>query len=293
MENIQQQIVSLDGGLVLNKDPFTQPPGSALQLQNFEPSIRGGYRRINGTNKYILLEFNDTNLGTSSKTGTAAILLSSILGNDVIAARGAVIGKATSTFFTDDHTDSIVTLTVNSTAGFASSGTLFAGAEKITYTGKTATTFTGCTRGVSPTTEAAQLNNAIISTGWTLIDESRTSANEYTYTKYNFSGTDKIAIADGQNFAASYDGTTFTLLNGSIGSGSGTAPTATEAIFAFRNHMFFAKSSSGELFFSAPFTENDFTPANGAGSVRVNDKIVGLMVFRERLFIFCKNRRVK
>jgi len=289
MENIQQQIVSLDGGLVLNKDPFTQPPGSALQLQNFEPSIRGGYRRINGTNKYILLEFNDTNLGTSSKTGTAAILLSSILGNDVIAARGAVIGKATSTFFTDDHTDSIVTLTVNSTAGFASSGTLFAGAEKITYTGKTATTFTGCTRGVSPTTEAAQLNNAIISTGWTLIDEARTSANEYTYTKYNFSGTDKIAIADGQNFAASYDGTTFTLLNGSIGSGSGTAPTATEAIFAFRNHMFFAKSSSGELFFSAPFTENDFTPANGAGSVRVNDKIVGLMVFRERLFIFCKN----
>ena len=83
MENIQQQIVSLDGGLILNKDPFTQPPGSALQLQNFEPSIKGGYRRINRTNKYVLLEFNDTNLGTSGKTGSGAILLSVILGYDI------------------------------------------------------------------------------------------------------------------------------------------------------------------------------------------------------------------
>ena len=113
MENIQQQIVSLDGGLVLNKDPFTQPPGSALQLQNFEPSIKGGYRRINGTNKDALLEFNDTTLGTTSKTGTEAVLLSSILGYDVIAARGAVVGKATSTFFTTSHTDAITTLNVN------------------------------------------------------------------------------------------------------------------------------------------------------------------------------------
>ena len=289
MENIQQQIVSLDGGLVLNKDPFTQPPGSALQLQNFEPSIKGGYRRINGTNKYALLEFNDTTLGTSSKTGTEAVLLSSILGYDVIAARGAVVGKATSTFFTTSHTDAITTLNVNNTGGFATSGTLYAGSETITYTGKTATTFTGATRGASSSTEAAYLVDDIISTGWTKIDEARTSANPYTFTKYNFSGSDKIAIADGQNYAASYDGTTYTLLNGSVGSGSGTAPTATESIFAFRNHMFFAKSSSEELFFSAPFAENDFTPANGAGSIRVNDKIVGLMVFREKLFIFCKN----
>ena len=289
MENIQQQIVSLDGGLILNKDPFTQPPGSALQLQNFESSIKGGYRRINGTNKYILLEFNDTNLGTSSKTGSGAMLLSCILGYDVIAARGAALGKATSTFFTLAHTDAVTTLTVDNTGGFASSGTLYVGSEIITYTGKTSTTFTGATRGASSTTAAAYEPDIIISAGWTEIDDARTSANAYTFTKYDFSGTDMIAIADGQNYAASYDGTTYTLLNGAIGSGSGTAPTATESIFAFRNHMFFAKSSSEELVFSAPFAENDFTPANGAGSIRVNDRIIGLMVFREKLFIFCKN----
>ena len=289
MENIQREIVSLDGGLVLNKDPFTQPPGSALQLQNFEPSIRGGYRRINGTNKYVLKEFNDTNLGTSSKTGSGAMLLSVILGNEVIAARGVVVGKSSSTFLTDDRTDAITTFIVNSTSGFPSSGTLFINSEQVAYTGKTATTFTGVSRAQGGTSAAAHTNNDIISLGWTKLDEARTSANAYTYTRYNFSGTDKVAIADGQNYAATYDGTTFTLLNGSTGSGAGTAPTATESVFAFRNHMFFSKSSSQELVFSAPYNENDFTPANGAGSLRVNDNIVGLMVFRERLFIFCKS----
>ena len=34
--------------------------------------------------------------------------------------------------------------------GFADSGTLLIGSELITYTGKTATTFTGCTRASLP-----------------------------------------------------------------------------------------------------------------------------------------------
>jgi len=289
MENIQQQIVSLDGGLVLNRDSFTQSSGSALQLQNFEPSIKGGYRRLSGTSKAVILEFNDTNLSTSSKTGSGALLMTAIINEDIIVARGSVVGKANSTTLNILHTDSVTTMSVENTDGFASSGTLYIGSEQITYTGKTSKTFTGCTRGANTTTAVAYLKTTIISSVWTSITDTRTSANTYTYTRYDFSGTNKIAFADGQNYAASYDGTTYTLLNGSIGSGSGTAPTATESIFAFRNHMFFAKSSSEELVFSAPFAENDFTPANGAGSIRVNDKIIGIMVFRERLFIFCKS----
>ena len=30
-------VVRLGGGLVLDKDTFSQPPGSAVQLKNFEP----------------------------------------------------------------------------------------------------------------------------------------------------------------------------------------------------------------------------------------------------------------
>lgn len=41
------------------------------------------------------------------------------------------------------------TLTVDSTAGFPTSGSLYIGRERVTYTGTTGTSFTGCTRGVT------------------------------------------------------------------------------------------------------------------------------------------------
>lgn len=47
--------VQCRGGLVLNVDALTQgttQPGSAKILQNFEPALEGGYRRINGYTKW-------------------------------------------------------------------------------------------------------------------------------------------------------------------------------------------------------------------------------------------------
>lgn len=54
-------------------------------------------------------------------------------------------GNETELTVTADRDDT--TLTVKSTTGFDSSGELWIGTECIGYTGKTATTFTGCTRG--------------------------------------------------------------------------------------------------------------------------------------------------
>ena len=51
-------------------------------------------------------------------------------------------------------------LTVDTTAGFPTSGTLLIGTEQITYTGTTSTTFTGITRGANSTTAAAHLDDA-------------------------------------------------------------------------------------------------------------------------------------
>lgn len=45
------------------------------------------------------------------------------------------------------HNNSVTTITVVSTNTFPESGIILIGTEKIKYTGKTATTFTGCTRG--------------------------------------------------------------------------------------------------------------------------------------------------
>jgi hypothetical protein len=54
--------------------------------------------------------------------------------------------------------NSVTTIPVGSTADFASTGTVVIGTEQITYTGVTATSFTGCTRGANSTSAAAHDN---------------------------------------------------------------------------------------------------------------------------------------
>lgn len=61
-----------------------------------------------------------------------------------------------------DHTASATTITVASTSGFASSGTFWLGAEAIAYSGTTATTFTGCTRGALGTLATAHDDASIV-----------------------------------------------------------------------------------------------------------------------------------
>ncbi len=57
-----------------------------------------------------------------------------------------------------------VTSTVNINAPFPDSGTLYIGSEQITYTAKTNTQFTGCTRGANSTSAASHSNAAAITT---------------------------------------------------------------------------------------------------------------------------------
>jgi hypothetical protein len=54
-------------------------------------------------------------------------------------------------------------ITVDDTTGFPASGNIKIETEVISYTGKTATTFTGITRGASSTTAAAHADNVIVS----------------------------------------------------------------------------------------------------------------------------------
>jgi hypothetical protein len=80
---------SCAGGLILNKDVFTMHPGEALQLSNFEPSVAGGYRRINGTTKF------NTTIVTQVSSSTERINLSAIFNDIVIAARGGTVYSGT------------------------------------------------------------------------------------------------------------------------------------------------------------------------------------------------------
>ena len=67
--------------------------------------------------------------------------------------------------------NSVTTITVDSTTGFAATGTILIDSELITYTGLTGTTFTGCVRGANGTTAASHTDNTIVKdastfTGW-------------------------------------------------------------------------------------------------------------------------------
>ena len=69
--------VELSGGLVSNMSRLQQgvkQPGSARVMQNFEPSIKGGYRRINGYTKFDsapVPAYGDVRVQASSQTGTS------------------------------------------------------------------------------------------------------------------------------------------------------------------------------------------------------------------------------
>ena len=214
--------------------------------------------------------------------------------NKVIAARGEKILSSASTelptiIASGTSMTGSGTITVDSTTGFSSSGTLQINSEIFTYTGVTSTTFTGVTRATSSTSAAAHAVDDVVSESWTERDTGRTNAGKYNFETFNFDGNDKFIVVDGVN-----DPTVF---NTSLSATDVTASSVEGAKFvtAFREHMFYAGMSSTpqELVFSQPFDEDAFNTGSGAGSVKVDDTIVGIKAFRENLFIFCENRIFK
>ena len=83
-------VVSCAGGLTLNKDVFSMAPGEALILENFEPDIKGGYRRVGGTALY------NTSIIPAGSSNTSKVIDCSIVFNgQIIAARGGDIHRGT------------------------------------------------------------------------------------------------------------------------------------------------------------------------------------------------------
>ena len=210
-------VFACEGGLILDQSTFAITPGSALELENFEPAVTGGYRRISGYEKW------NSNIVPQDASASEKVLMSAYFNGKVIAARGTKIHEA----------------------------------------GKTGS--------------------------WTQIDTGRTSAGKYTHFRYNLAGTDFIVWADGANNATKYDGTTVTDINAT------GAPANPKFVVGHKNALFFAGMSATpqSLVFTAPFTDNDFSVANGAGTINVDSNITGLFPFRDQLFIFCEERIFK
>jgi hypothetical protein len=207
-----------EGGLVLNQSTFIMKPGQALELENFEPDIDGGYKRIKGFAKYVSV------IVPYTSNAAEEVLMVASFADKVVAARGTSIYQAT--------------------PGGSS---------------------------------------------WTSIDSGRTGATKYKFERFNFDGNDKLIVVDGTNAPTVFN-TSFSATDVSDSSVAGS-----KFVTAFKNHMFYAGKSTTkqEVIFSVPFDEDAFNAGSGGGSIKVDDTIVGLKVFRDNLFIFCENRIFK
>lgn len=105
---------------------------------------------------------------------------------------------------------------------------------------------------------------------------------------FNFDGDDKTVFVDGLNYPGIYNssGNTMTFLTASS-SNINTDVQGAELVTIFKNTAFYAKGNT--LYFTAPFTIDNFSAADGAGSISVGNTVTGLIVFREQLIIFTKD----
>jgi len=155
-----------------------------------------------------------------------------------------------------------------------------AGIEK-SYTVLTLPTVTagGATVSIYPALASSPADNAVV----TFNSLDRAGAGKHRAVMYDFSGTPKIIFVDEVHNPVTYDGTDLVELDGVP-----TDVAAAEHVSVFSNHMFFSKGTI--LSFTAPYTDNDFTAANGAGSIRLPHAIMAIVLFREQLIVFCKER---
>jgi len=227
---------SCAGGLdkASNVIQLFKTPGAATRLINFESSITGGYRRIDGFDKF----------GGGSAT-TPAGTTSPNLGV-FRYADGVVACQDTGVYFS---TDGITWIQVNKT---------------------------GAEAGLDSTALAAAGENA------------RTNQERNIISIYEGDeeyGT--LILTDGVNLIAHFKITDsggrkyyYEEVEEAVG-----APASPEYNIIYKERSVVHLDST--VFWSGRFTPNDFTLAS-AGAVDVGDKITGIKVHRDVLYVFCK-----
>ena len=120
-----------------------------------------------GTVKYSIptdaktVDYNTFRIAKDSDLAVNGGRLSILNYNDYVNSYITQEDEIETTTLSQSHTDSVTTITVVSTTGFDSAGTLYVGNEQITYTAiGSSTTFTGATRGANGTTASAH-NSAV------------------------------------------------------------------------------------------------------------------------------------
>ena len=169
-------------------------------------------------------------------------------------------------------------LVVDGITGIPQAGDVFkiAGIDLVyTLTADAVVTSGAATLAIDPALATSPADNAVI----TFISINREGASKVRFAKYNFNGTEKIAMVDGANPPVLYDNNDFIVLN--------DAPTdviSATHVVEHKKSLFFGKGTT--LSFTAPYADDSFQVAAGSGSINVGGTITGLVVFRNQLIIF-------
>jgi hypothetical protein len=353
--------IELRGGMVTSLGPLqlgTSNPGAARFLQNFEPSVEGGYKRVLGFNKFNpdpLPPYGRPLVQGSGQTGdslTLADIHTPPRAGDTFTIEG-IVGTFTVVSVTswDDNTkiaalnvapglpssppDKAVVIFNNNSdvvnGVFFFSGRSYAsrnsdiwsatatspwekvnipsyGSVVVNGAGQTGSTLnvsgllsspgvgdTFSILGVELVYTVVNSTNASITftpalasspvdgASLSFLTTSRTGAKIVRYTRYNYTGFPTICLVDGFNVPATISQGVFRPLNSVPADIVGA-----EHVVEYKSSLFFSKGT--KLFFTAPFTDNDFEPANGAGVINIAHTITGLIVFREQLIIFAASK---
>ncbi len=143
-------------GIVKETSPWQLPPNvwsDGNNIKTEESSIKKtpGYSEVMATCPVAPYHILQLTLGTPEFWVVAGLAAIYVYDN-----------TSSSTLLNGGINDSVTTVTVDSTTGFESVGTITIGTENISYTGKTATTFTTCSRGADSTSPDDHSDDATV-----------------------------------------------------------------------------------------------------------------------------------
>jgi hypothetical protein len=208
--------IEFRGGLLTNQSPLQQgvnSPGSASILQNFEPSVEGGYRKIEGYSKF------DTN----QVAGSGNIRGITRFGGAVIIARGTHLYRSSGSGWTQ--------LTDN--GSFSSTGVNISGSGRVRFA------------------------------------------------EYNFTGTSKLFIVDGNAKPYIFTGTALTQQTSLASDFTGA-----DFVTVHLDRLFVAIENKIICTATASATSDNFS---GSTSFTFDETINDFISFREQLIIFTEN----
>jgi len=135
----------------INQKEFAYPFNHATETK----TLTAGTVRYSLPTSTKHVDYNTFRLVKDEDLGNSGYKLGILQYNDYINNYITQEDTISTTTLDGSLSDSATTVTVASTTGFDSAGTIHIGNEEITYTGTTSTTFTGATRGAGGTTASA------------------------------------------------------------------------------------------------------------------------------------------